>query len=292
MAWNKPKENHPTPKPTKSPSVKRSILAGVIVAVLGGLCIYLFTDGDAASSTLNKKDPTRNIREVSPAKAGNATASNTTERLKTEEPKKDETWLGTKIDHRTARTNGTMIIETIYTVDGKSHLYYRDTTPQVFDNASDQILALATADAPGGNAPPLPSLGPKFEDEFARSLKKEIVINEDDSDAVKEVKARVKQARQDLLDAMGAGMSAQDVLMEHRKMQENNAAMRMDAVKGLREYLDKGDTEGAREYVEKMNQALEQMGIMKIELPRSREEILAERQAHSAARRAQKEEMK
>ena len=292
MGWNGSGGASTPVKPkvtAKKPSPIRGIIAGLVI-VLAAVAYFVFFSGSEKPQKVEvQKKPTA-IKEVKPVPKAQPQVAE-----KEEAPKKkveEDTWLGVKVDHRRATTNGTMIIETIYTVDGKSHKYYHDTTPQVFDNASDQILALATADAPGGNAPPLPGLGPNFENEFADSLKKEIVINDDDSPAVKEVKERVKQARQDMLDAMGAGMSAQDVLLEHRKMQENNAALRMEAVNGLKEYLEKGDTEGAQEYVEKMNQALEQMGIMKIELPRSKEEIRAERLERSAARRAKKEEKK
>lgn len=271
----------------KKPSFVRGIVAGFLVVVVAGVCIFFLADKreKPVDGSVMKR---AKIEDVAPAQ--NAVKPSD-EKPKAESPKAEDTWLGKKVNRRVAVTNDTVIVEYIYTEDGKKHKCYHDAVKPVFEHASDQILAMVTADG-GGSAPPLPALGRGFENQFAESLKTEIVINDDDSDAVKEVKARVRQARQDLLDAMSEGMSAQDVIMEHRKMMENNAAMRMDVVKGLKSYIENGDTEGAREYVEKMNQILDQMGIMKIEMPKTREESIAERRAKGEARRLQQEEMK
>lgn len=296
MAWNR----NDTAAPKKavkggglSPAVK-GIVAGAVVIVGALVAFFVISGGEKKPAKAVKEKKPAVIAEVKLAAAPTVVeaAKPSAEKPKAEKPKTDGTWLSKKVTRREVVTNGTMAVETIYTEDGKKHKYYHDTAKPVFDNASDQVLALVTADDPHGNAPPLPALGPGFENEFADSLKKEIVIDDNDSEAVKEVKERVKQARQAMLDAMGAGMSAQDVIAEHRKMVEENAAMRMDAVKGLREYLDKGDAEGAREYLETMNKALDQMGIMRIEMPRSREEIIAERRERAAANRAKKEKTK
>ena len=274
------------PKVTaKKPSPIRGLVAGLMIVLAAGAYFIFFSGSEKTQKVESQKKPTK----IEDAKPVQKSVKPSVEKPKSEKPKEEDIWLGKKVNRRTAVTNGTMIVEYIYTEDGKKHKYYHDTTKPIFEHASDQMLAMATADN-GRSAPPLPSLGRNFENQFADSLKTEIVIKDDDPEAVKEAKARVKQARQELLDAMGAGMSAQDVIMEHRKMMENNAAMRMDVVKGLKEYIEKGDTEGAQEYVEKMNQALEQMGIMKIEMPKTREESIAERKAKSEARRTQQQE--
>lgn len=288
MAWNRSTSDTvdatSSSRPSgrgKMPRLRRGLLAGAIVVLGAGLAAWLFMGGEADSRPLQKKERGR-IKEVKPAAAPKAAENPAASRGGTDESsaevKEPDKWLGVEVKSRKAVTNGYMILETIYTVDGKVHQLLDDITPSVFNSSTDQILAMVTADNSRGDAPPLPALGKDFENDFARSLQKEIVINEDDSDEVKEVKMRVKQARQDLLDRMGEGMRAQDVILEHRKMMQDNAEVRMGVVKELKEYISNGDLEGAKLYCEKINPALENMGIMRIELPRSATEPQAESQ--------------
>ena len=99
------------------------------------------------------------------------------------------------------------------------------------------------------------------------ALKKPIVINNDDSKEVREVKERVRAARKEMLELIAEGKSANDVIREWQQMQEDNATVRLDAATKVRELLDQGDREGAEQLCKKYNEILEKSGIMKLELP-------------------------
>ena len=276
--WNKPKSK-PKPAP-KKPTALRGIVAGAgVVLALGA--VYFFMFGNEPEVEVKKTTKTHRIKEVTPAPARTNRVAATVAATNVVE-KKVDTWLGSKVVRRHAETNGYFITETVYTEDGKKHLIFNDTTPSVFEHATDQILAMVTGlDERHGAPPPLPALGKDFENEFADSLKTPIIIKDDDPPEIREMKQRVKDARQALLDRMGEGLSAQFVIAEHKKMVENAAELRMEAVRGLKEYIAKGDMEGAETYCAKINEALDNMGIMRIEIPRSREEIRAERMQRS-----------
>ena len=282
MAWNRAdtsSQSAARKSASKSPSAVKGAIAGLaVVAVLGLAAFFIFGGKDAKPKVekVEEKKPAQ-LAEVKPAAVSNKTEATKPEEAKKSGPDKEDVWLGTKVDHRVVVTNGSYVMETIYTVDGKKHRYSHSSRPRIFKHTTDQVLALATSAKPGESAPPLPGMSANFVDEFGESLKTEIVINPDDPDDVKELKQRVKEARQGMLEAMASGMTAEEVLQENRRLQEHNSVLRMEAVKGLREYLEKGDVEGAQAYCDKMNVALEGMGIMKIELPRSREEIREER---------------
>ena len=177
-----------------------------------------------------------------------------------------EKWLGIDIDHKTVTTNGQYILETIFTTDGKMHRYAHSSRPRIFNNTSDQVLALATSD-PDGTAP-LPGLGKNFEEDFIKSLNSEIVINSDDSPEVRKIKENVILARKNLLAAIEEGQSAEDVIRMDREAKLQTSELRNIAVRGLHIYLEKGDEEGAALYLETMNKKLEEMGLMKLELPK------------------------
>lgn len=181
------------------------------------------------------------------------------------EPPK-ELWLGKEVKEHRVVTNNTMVVETFVTVDGKIHKYYHDERENVLPSAADQMLALMTAPDDGFGAPPLPAMV-NFEDAFGSAIRTEIVIEESDSAEVKALKERVIAARKELLDLMARGVRANDVVKEYARMQKDNATIRFEAAKGVRELLDEGDVEGAKELCARYNEVLKCADIMQIEIP-------------------------
>ena len=272
MGWNasgRPSAGAKAPAPVKRRTNGRLALPATVLlvcAAAGGYALLrLHSTREAKPSRGKAADSTKAIPAVKPALRRPAPGTNA---AASAVAKTNEYWLGVEVDHRKADTNGDLIVETIYTKDGKSHIYYHDTRPKVFEHSTDQILALATADAPGG-APPLPMVS-NFENEFARSLKTEIVVSEEDPPNIREMKERVRAARKEMLELMAEGMSADEVLRKATEQRESDAAIRMEAVRLVKQMLDEGDREGAEELCAKYNEALENMGIMKIELPGDR----------------------
>ena len=175
-------------------------------------------------------------------------------------------WLGKEVKEHRVVTNSTLIVETFVTTDGKTHKYYHDEREKALPTAADQMLALMTASDDGFGAPPLPHI-PNFEAAFGKALKTDIIINESDSPEVKAIKERVIAARKELLDLMAQGVNANDVVEEYRRTQEDNATIRFDAAKGVRELLDAGDIDAAKELCAKYNEVLKSANIMPIEIP-------------------------
>jgi len=178
-------------------------------------------------------------------------------------------WHGQKIVAYTVKTNGWSTYERIVTADGKKHGLVGTTVKPLFDNGSDQLLAMAVRTSQDTEMPPMP-LSPLVESDFLESLKKPIVINDDDSEEVKQLKRDVMQAREDMMDLMNKGMTVEQALAEHFKMSNENVAIRNKAVEELRAILDSGDEEGAVKYMEAVNATLEKIGAMKIEIPEER----------------------
>ena len=152
--------------------------------------------------------------------------------------------------------------------------------PQTFSNASDQVLAMiASADA-SGDMPPLP-ISHDIEAEFLKSLKQEIVILDTDDEKTRELKLAVKETREQLKQLIASGKTVAEVLAEHQQLAGENAKVRNNAMMELKQLVESGDIEGAKEYKRKINVALQQMGIAELSIPVTDEE----RAERAAARR-------
>ena len=163
------------------------------------------------------------------------------------------------------------VLERFRTADGK--VRSRQSAPRpVFDNASDQIIAMAAAGAESGHAmPPMPMMN-NADEEFMKSLGREIAIDKDDPDAVKALKRNVIAIREEIRRLVGEGHSFAEVIREHRDIVNHGVEMRKEATRMVRELVDGGDRGAAAECLEKVNEALAGMGIQKIDMPLSGEE--------------------
>lgn len=167
------------------------------------------------------------------------------------------------------------VIERFRTADGK--IRSRQSAPRpVFDNASDQIIAMAASGAESGSVmPPMPMMN-NADEEFIKSLEREIVINDDDPDEVKSLKKNVMAIREEIRQLMNEGHSFADVIREHRDIVNHGVEMRREATRTIKEFVDGGDREAAKECLEKVNEVLAGMGIQGVEMPLTDEERRAQ----------------
>ena len=163
------------------------------------------------------------------------------------------------------------VIERFKTAEGK--IRSKQSAPRpIFDNPSDQIIALAVSGAAtGAEMPPIPSLE-DADGEFAKSLETEIEIKSSDSEDVKELKKSVIAVREEIRQLLAEGQSFADIIKDHRELVNKGAAIKEEASRLAKELLDEGDREAAVEFLIKANETLRGMGVDEIELPLSREE--------------------
>ena len=239
-----------------------------VFCALAATCAYFIFKSDnrtVVEETPRAKKPIKVVSKPSLNAPKDTVAASQPEATNSVPPAR-ELWQGREVKEHRAVTNGTLVVETYVTTDGKVHKYYHDERENVLPSAADQVLALMTAEDDGFGAPPLPHIE-NFEDAFGEALKKEIVVAESDSAEVKALKERVIAARKELLDLMAQGVNANDVVAEYKRAQEDNATIRFDAAKGVRELLDAGEVDAAIELCEKYNEVLNRANIMPIEIP-------------------------
>ena len=287
MSWNKPSSvPQPPPKKSAPPSLKRGLLAGLLVVALGALGLYLFSSGEADSRPLQKTDRGR-IKEVTPAAAPKPAATQVVEKVvKADSYAK----YGTPISCKTNAALGKIC--TVYRdAEGKTHKVYRPSRPPIFKHGTDQLLAMALCGSENRSMPPLPISG-NLDKRFLDSLKDPIEIGPDDSPQIAARKQTVIDARARMKELMDAGGSFSEILADHQKLFNENVKIRSDAARELQRIVDDGDTEGTRQYLLKVNLALQQMGIKELDEPRTTEERRAERAQMRAERAAAKEQAK
>ena len=192
--------------------------------------------------------------------------------------KKGESAPNGQPSEASAEVNGTVAVAESAAQNGDGQKAEVEETPpkkRVFEHGTDQLIAMATSAPEGGLIPPLPAIGAAETDEFIASLSKPIVIDDDDTDAVKDVKRRVQAVRADIAKALAEnpGKEISDILNEHREIFNDNSKIRAGIMVELERILnEEGDVAGAKKYRDTMNYALQQMGIKEIDMPVTEEE--------------------
>lgn len=269
MAWNRPDliTNSRQPQDThRNYRLLIMLVCCVATLIVIVFCIFLCAKKPIASSNNTiRKHSHAAIENSNRIKNHDYVIEKTSDAVTTNQLEK---YQGVPIKRRTVVTNGNgFVIERILTVDGKSHrVTHYPKSP--FVHPTDQYIASIVSRRPG-SLTPLPNLKNErgLEKAFYESLKTDIVIQNSDSDKLKELKARVITAREDVARLLKEGMTFAEVLTEHQKISNENADIRQDANRELRQIISDGDLKAARDYIRKINLAFQQMGIEELKIP-------------------------
>ena len=258
-----------------SPRFSRLAVFGGLAIAIASIAFFLLQNKTVDSESLPAKKIIKKQQKATPVSVkADRVSSNKTVEVSVKDSKSVDAQPPHKkiVEMISVITNADgSVLERFRTADGK--IRSRQSAPRsVFENSTDQLIAMAIqgATSPGG-MPPMP-MSSNVEEDFLRSLNKPIVINPDDSEDVKRLKQQVMEVRADIDQLMKEGRTFADIMREHQSLVNDNASIRKDVMSGLHEYVDKGDMEGAQEYLNKMNAALKQMGMESIEMPESPEE--------------------
>lgn len=174
-------------------------------------------------------------------------------------PKK-EIWMGREIVSTKVVTNGTDLIITRIDKEGKKHKEYTSTQKRLFKNPVDVVLAILLTTPEGAMTPPLPSLGPRSDELFAKALKTPIEILDTDTEEEKNIKQLVIAAREQMLDELDSGRSVNDVIEDHCTFADQNNRFRAEAMVQYKELIATGDKELAEEFRVKANELISTKG--------------------------------
>ena len=276
-------------------NLKSSIILAAVLAVAGGAWWWLAaredahpTEPKAVKDVKDIKDAKvvkdiKDVKVVKDVKDLNV-PKNDSSSLKSADQQPARMHLGRRVISSEVITNGDVIVENLRTEDGKLHSIVSDAAPPVFANPADALLANLPPGDGTSSAPPPPAVS-DLEKKFAESLKKEIKILDTDTDDIRAMKQAVMETRAELKRLIDSGQTVAQVLAQHQELANENARVRSNAMAELKQILDSGDIDGAKEYKRKINVALQQMGIAELSIPVTD----AEREARAEQRRARRQ---
>ena len=282
MAWNRPSDEKAKVNARgEQRNVRlKGLVAGAIVVVGAAVAAWwLWPTGESAgekSASRNEghvrdagKKPAKKPASKSERAGENGNAATNETAVATNAV---EMFRGQRVVKKTVVTNGSYLITRIYTADGNFHrIEDWATPPDGLPSSTDQLLAMAIG---GDDMPPIP-VAPGADAEFRKSLEKPIIVLHTDSEEVKAWKRAMNEARLQMKDQLDAGKTFAEVIAEHQEMTRHNTEMRAKVQAELVKIVDGGDMEGAKQYLETMNKALDSMGIKPIVMPKTKEEKAA-----------------
>ena len=260
--WNRPSAA-PKVAPKKSPALKHGILAGVLVVALGGLCLWMFSGGDAAPRAKPAKDRGR-IKEVAPAKAKKSAEKAPGEPKAASKPMQEAEQDQPKFAQSKRDESKKPKRDSFTPYHGKT---LGDT---IFSNRSDVAISHLLNLEPGTSILGTYHYGPEFEKDLLAAQNKPIVVNADDSDEVRTLKEAVIEARKELMARYKSGEDVCKVMAETRQELQQLGLYRQQ----LEQQVSKIATEDgkltekdANDLVAAANLMLKEHGAKPIEMP-------------------------
>ena len=263
MIAPKQKQNKPQAQKSGGKVPMCAVALGLVVAV--GVAAYLWMRPEPA------EQPTKETKRPARVAKPKATVpSKPTPKVEQKPQAKDPSKMyedGVEVVKYIVSTNNSgAVTEKLTLADGRKIAKVHPPKP-VFDNPADQVIALAVSAKPGESMPPLPNLN-GIDEDFAKSLLSPIKINEDDSDEVKELKAKVIETKAYLVEEIKNGGSVIEALKAHQAEMERIANSRLMAIREMQKLQSEGDPGMARKFAEKVNESFRARGIPEIPVPK------------------------
>lgn len=163
--------------------------------------------------------------------------------------------------------------------NGKEYECFNDGTFKVTerrrvfeDPFEEQLIALAT---PGATFVPFVLLN-HTEEELKSMLERQIVINEDDPEDVREKKELVASMKSMIMDYLEQGGDYVDFIerMQQYSVEERN--LRTKGMMKIHDLVDDGDVNGAKAFLKTYNEILDEQGFAPLDLPAATQKLLDE----------------
>lgn len=262
-------------------NLKSSIILAAVLAVAGGAWWWLAAREDARPPVEKPKavKATKDINVVKSPKVVPSKPAATNAPAEKPLPPWNDSFMTNRemrLKYSTlfqATTNdGGLIIERYRLPNGKTWRKMIDPPP-VFNNISDQAIAMVVGGAAGAPIPPVPGLdSANLDAEFIKSLEVPIQIEPDDTPRIAALKIAVKETREEIAAAIKAGdkRSVGEILSGHIKLNNRQASLQGEALRALDQVRDRDGEEAAAEFLKAVNENLKSYGVAPITLGKRR----------------------
>lgn len=260
-------------------------LAVFLVAIVGGVCWWFASREESRPQTDDKPAKTKtekpnakpkSERKPEAAPSQKPTTNAPVAKVEEEQLKWDDSFV-TNRELRikfsvlaSSQTNDSGVVTERYRLPNGQFWRRQIDPPPLFDNPSDNAIAMALGDRSGAPIPPYPGFyDANLDEEFVKSLAQPIVIKEDDKPWVVAMKTAVMEAREELANQIKAGdkRSIGEMLRDHVLENNRQANLKGEALVGYQKTLEKDGEAAAAEYLEKVNEALERFGVAPLKAP-------------------------
>lgn len=172
-----------------------------------------------------------------------------------------------------ARTNSAgAVIERLTLADGRRIQKVHPAKP-LFDNASDQLIAMALSVRPGQSMPPFPNLS-SIDKDFMKSLLDPIRIMDTDSAEDRDLKLAVKEARAYIAAEIKNGRTVQECLLTYRDDMEKICDSHTMAVQEIQKMREEGvSVDEINAFRERVNEVFKEKGIPELPTHNSNESL-------------------
>jgi len=260
--WNQP---HKAAKRTESGvSVWRGAIAALVVVVGAAIAFWLI-GGHDSEGLKPKEKPQAKTSLDTPKPAANRPSESKGNEAQDARPVRLEG--GVAVVSESVRTNQSgAVVEKLKLADGR--LIEKVHPPKsIFSNPSDQMIAVALSAKPGLSMAPLPNLS-TIENDFANSLLEPIVIDESDSEKVRDLKLAVMEARAYIAAEVRNGRTVQECLNEHRDQMERIADSHQMAIEEIQKMkADGASSEEMLEFRMRVNEVFREKGLPELPMP-------------------------
>lgn len=256
MAWNGSNgASAPNRKPTNGASANlKGAIAGLIVVLGAGAAFYFLKPASAPASKASapqiaNEDQISGKKALIPAPINNSTIANVGSESAEE------------VINESATTNAPARSNPEQEKKHKTVI-----TKPVFDNPTDQALAILMSSNGATPTPPVP-VGVLADEEFAKSLDTPIEILDTDTERIREIKERVIAVREEIKERIKNGESFANIIAEHQNTEMENFRFRREVMTELNDIVRSGDMDLAERYVSAANVYLRQLGAQEVKMP-------------------------
>lgn len=275
----RPSRSSGSPKKSSIFNLKSSIIIAALLAAVGGAWWWLTAREDTRPPAPKAVKVAKDINVVKTPKVVPSKPAATNAPAEKPLPPWNDSFMTNRemrLKYSTlfqATTNdGGLIIERYRLPNGKTWRKMIDPPP-VFNNISDQAIAMVVGGAAGAPIPPVPGLdSANLNAEFIKSLEVPIQIEPDDTPRIAALKIAVKETREEIAAAIKAGdkRSVGEILSGHIKLNNRQSSLQGEALRALDQVRDRDGEEAAAEFLKAVNENLKSYGVAPVTLGKRR----------------------